>query len=198
MYIKKIELQEDPKKHQSLYGRAPKNPNNNLFPKENQNKIVVPEVKEDPPKSEFEVLFSVGFLSVYLIAAVKGCTNFMFSGLFKEFGMYFVKDDLFTSQCAIIGIFLNLITRFFMGKITEKLGIKWVYVLNMVLELLCSSTIYFFGGNKIGFFFFIAFSRVSSGNYPLRLIPSCFIYFELCFLFRILGRQNRISFDEIF
>ena len=165
MYVQNnIPLQESKKKHKSLYGRKPENDQSKFLKENTKNIEISPKEEETPAQSEIQVLCSIGFFSVYLIAAIKGCTNFMFSGLFKEFGMYFVKDDFFTSQCAIIGIFLNLITRFYMGKITEKVGIKWMYIINMILELLCSSTIYFFGGSKIGFFFFIAFGRISSGT----------------------------------
>ena len=119
--------------------------------------------KEDKNPTEFEIIFSIGFISVLVVSILKAITNFMYNSLFKEFAMFFVNDDFFATQCAIAGIFFNLITRFFMGKLYEQLGIKWVYFVNMVLELLHLNTILFFGKNKFGFFIFYTFNRISSG-----------------------------------
>jgi hypothetical protein len=125
------------------------------------------EVSQEPEVSNKEILsilFSLKFLSIYLVTVFRTGVSFYYSNEMKLLGMNLINDDLFISKATILGFVVNLSVRLSIGKIYALLGFNALYFLQIFSNFLCSALLIFFGRQKIGFLMFMLVQRVSSGE----------------------------------
>jgi Na+/melibiose symporter-like transporter len=161
-FPKKIELRN--KKFKSADVNIKVNQFDNQNEKSSENEKVIKKENTQPAEPVLKVLFSFGFISVFLVSGFKICTNFIYAGCFKDYGIYFLKDDQFSSTMALIGTFFNITVRIFMGKITDSLGFHLTYIINLTFEFLVPFLFYFYGTHKIAFAIALFILRSSSGS----------------------------------
>lgn len=114
-----------------------------------------------------KILMSSQFLILYIVTLLKCSSNFFYSDYFKEFGMYFIKDDIYLGLMVMIGVVFNFLSRVSMGKIYNLFGLKMCYFLNIILEIFCALFLLFGATNKVFFGLFMMTNRVSSGSFSL-------------------------------
>ena len=110
------------------------------------------------------ILFSTEFLLVFALTSIKSFSGFFYGENVKEIGNYMIEDDLFVTKVAMLGAFLNFLMRFSIGKLYEIFGIKMLYAINMILEMVQSLVLIFFGKTYLGFTIFILIWRASLGR----------------------------------
>lgn len=118
----------------------------------------------DPGPNESSALFSLAFLSVYLLTSAKSFSNFFYGQNFKEIGMSLIKDDSLITNIALFAGLFNFAIRFSMGRLNDIFGIKMLYLINMGIEMLISLVLIFYGDTFLGFSLFTIGYRMSSGK----------------------------------
>ena len=98
------------------------------------------------------LLLSRNFFLIFFINLIKCRTCIVYGKLFKEIGIYFIDDDLFVTITAIVRMLMNSVLRFYMGAITEFLGIKYTYFFNLFILILANISMINIGTFKQGFF----------------------------------------------
>ena len=146
------------------------------------------------PKSETKILFSLGFMSVFLLTCVKSYTNFFFNENLKEIGIYFMEDDGLVTILALVGAIFNFLIRFAMGSLYEVLGLKLLYLANMCCEMIQSLILINFGRSLTGYVIYTFIFRSSAGkrsNLRNALHP------QLHLVHQDLGLECRNQADEV-
>lgn len=115
-------------------------------------------------KQLLEILLSFEFGVVFVVSFVKCGTCFIYGSLFKEIGIYMVKDDLFVTISSTISMVFSILIRFGMGRLTDRLGIKSTYYLNLAVFLMANSCMTFFGRTKSGFLASLCINRTGQSN----------------------------------
>ena len=110
------------------------------------------------------VLFSKEFILIFILTSIKSFSCFFYEQNIKEIGNYMIEDDLFITKVAMFGAFLNFLMRFSIGKLYKIIGIKMLYAINMILEMIQSLVLIFYGKTYLGFTIFIFIWRTSFGN----------------------------------
>lgn len=163
----------------------------NLLQK-NQNKS--PHIKER------SVLLSAGFLIPNLLTLTKSMSTFFFGENLKEIGLYFIKNDTTVTFIALITSVLNLFIRFNMGALYDLIGLKKLFLLNTITEILSSLILVLFAEYTIGFLAFAIIWRCSNGRSYLyrNLTKRNALYSMLRDLFKIIRGRFGNATDEVF
>ena len=143
------------------------------FLEEREKKKTGAEAKKDLDRRVQKALFSFAFINVLLISSLKLASNFAYGWLFKEIGMHYIKDDFIVSFLFLIANFLNLFVRFAMGFIIKSIGLKYTYIFNLVLQIISSSSAYFYKETVVGIGVWLFFNRFGSGSLYILNYVSC-------------------------
>ena len=161
------------KRHQSLYSRPSELTKTYLSMEEKLDKMAFGEsdfqinTTSDSyiiEKKEINILFSNNFNIVFLVSAARTCSNLLMGSLFKEIGLSLLNNDRFLTIIGIAGILINIFTRFSISHLHKFFGLKLMYFLNLLIEILSLLFLAFLGKNKIGFCVFFALNKISCGK----------------------------------
>ena len=119
--------------------------------------------QSDKVESMRDILFSKGFITLFVITASKTFTNFLYGGNITEIGIALVKDADFVTKVTMIGGIFNFLVRYNMGNLYSIFGIKGLYLLNFLFEITESLILYCWGTNKLAYTAFAFIWRSSSG-----------------------------------
>ena len=129
--------------------------------KGNKNLETIKRIENKKNPSVNDILTSWPFVVVFILSFIKSFTNFSYNGLSKEFGMYFIGDDMFITKMSLAGIVISLFFRFNLGRIYNSLGIRMTYLINYIVEILCGIVLLIYGENKMGFTIYLFLNKLS-------------------------------------
>jgi hypothetical protein len=146
---------------------------------------------EKNPSSEtkpiWNYLFSLPFISLFIVCASKNTTNFLLSCFLKEFGMFYLGDDFLVTLIGIIGAVFGFLVRLNLGPLYAFFGLTGLHVFNLFLEALNAIILWKLAMFKLGFFAFFAVNRMSSGKGKVKVNQRCTVRTQLCVMFGVLG-----------
>ena len=146
------------------------------------------------------IVLSWEFALLFLVCALKITTGFLMGVMFKEFGLHFGFDDVTITKIGLAASSVSLISRFYMGKVVEWLTLRGAHALNLLIEMLVVTILYFFGDSLALYCVYAVLNRVSQGECPrCSSLPNSRDVFEhqLRGLPQDLGACDRIGAGQV-